>query len=61
MSGFTKGEYTSFSPNIFMKALRKASEAGMSESDFAQRDHIIELFKVKVVKNEEVVSRRKKK
>ena len=43
-----------------MKALRKTSEAGMSELDFAQRDHIIEPFKVKVVKDEEVVSRRKK-
>ena len=32
----------------------------MYESDFAQRDHIIEPFKVKVVKDEEVVSRRKK-
>ena len=39
-----------FSPDIFMKALRKTSEAGMSESDFAQRDRIIEPFRVKVVK-----------
>ena len=43
-----------------MKALRKTSEAGMSELDFAQRDHIIEPFKVKVIKDEEIVSRRKK-
>ena len=32
----------------------------MSESDFAQRDYIIEPFKVKVIKDEEVVLRRKK-
>ena len=57
---FAKGEDTSFSPDIFMKVLKKTSEAGMSESDFAQRDDIIEPFKVKVVKDEEVVSRRKK-
>ena len=57
---FAKGEDLCFSPNIFMNALRKTSEAGMSELDFAQRDHIIEPFKVKVVKEEEVVSRRKK-
>ena len=43
-----------------MNALRKTSEAGMSELDFAQRDHIIEPFKVKVVKEEKVGSRRKK-
>jgi len=42
-----------------MKALKKTSEVGIPESDFAQRDHIIEPFKVKVVKDEEVVSRRK--
>ena len=59
LSDFAKGEYTSFSPDISMKALRKTSEAGMSESDFAQRDHIIEPFKVKITKDE-VVSRRKK-
>jgi len=40
-----------------MKALKKTSEAG---SDFAQRDRIIEPFKVKVVKEEKVGSRRKK-
>jgi len=57
---FAKAEDISFSPDIFMKALRKPSEAGMSESDFAQRDHIIEPFKVKVIKDEEVVLRRKK-
>ena len=57
---FAKGKDLCFSPNIFMNALRKTSEAGMSELDFAQRDHIIEPFKVKVVKDEEVVSRRKK-
>jgi hypothetical protein len=43
-----------------MKALKKTSEAGISESDFAQRDHIIEPFKMKVIKDEEIVSRRKK-
>ena len=57
---FAKGEDLCFSPNIFMNALRKTSEAGMSELDFAQRDHIIEPFKVKVIKDEEVVLRRKK-
>jgi len=57
---FAKGEDSHFSPNIFMKALRKTSEAGMSELDFAQRDHIIEPFKVKVVKDQEVISRRKR-
>ena len=57
---FAKGEDLCFSPNIFIKGLRKTSEAGMSELDFAQRDHIIEPFKVKVIKDEEIVSRRKK-
>ena len=57
---FAKGEDLRFSPNIFMKALRKTSEAGMSELDFAQRDHIIEPFKVKIVKDQEVISRRKR-
>ena len=57
---FGKGEDLCFSPNIFMKALRKTSEAGMSELDFAQRDHIIEPFKVKIVKDQEVISRRKR-
>ena len=57
---FAKGEDLCFSPNIFMNALRKTSEAGMSELDFAQRDHITEPFKVKVVKDQEVISRRKR-
>ena len=58
---FAKGEDLCFSPNIFMKALRKTSEAGMSELDFAQRAHISEeLFKVKIVKDQEVISRRKR-
>ena len=57
---FAKGEDLCFSPNIFMNALRKTSEAGMSELDFAQRDHITEPFKVKIVKDQEVISRRKK-
>ena len=57
LSDFAKAEDISFSPEIFMKALRKTSEA---ESDFAQRDRIIEPFKVKVVKEEKVGSRRKK-
>ena len=57
---FAKGEDLLFSPNIFMNALRKTSEAGMSELDFAQRDHIIEPFKVKIVKDQEVISRRKR-
>ena len=57
---FAKGEDLCFSPNIFMNALRKTSEAGMSELDFAQRDHIIEPFKVKIVKDQEVISRRKR-
>ena len=57
---FAKGKDLCFSPNIFMKALRKTSEAGMSELDFAQRDHIIEPFKVKIVKDQEVISRRKR-
>ena len=57
---FAKGEDLRFSPNIFMKALRKTSEVGMSELDFAQRDHIIEPFKVKIVKDQEVISRRKR-
>ena len=60
LSDFAKGEYISFSPTIFMKALRETSEAGIPESDFAQRDQIIEPFKVKVIKDKEVVSRRKK-
>ena len=57
---FAKGKDLCFSPNIFMKALRKTSEAGMSELDFAQRYHITEPFKVKVVKDQEVISRRKR-
>ena len=57
---FATGEDLCFSPNIFMKALRKTSEAGMSELDFAQRAHIIEPFKVKIVKDQEVISRRKR-
>ena len=57
---FAKGEDLLFSPKIFMNALRKTSEAGMSELDFAQRDHIIEPFKVKIVKDQEVISRRKR-
>ena len=56
---FAKGEDLCFSPNIFMNALRKTSEAGMSELDFAQRYHITEPFKVKIVKDQEVISRRK--
>ena len=60
MSDFAKGEDVCFSPDIFMKALRKTPEAGMSESDFTQRDRVIEPFKVKIVKEEEVVSKRKK-
>ena len=32
----------------------------MTKSDFTQRDRIIEPFRVKVVKDEEVLSRRKK-
>ena len=57
---FAKGKDLCFSPNIFMKALRKTSEAGMSELDFAQRYHITEPFKVKIVKDQEVISRRKR-
>ena len=57
---FAKGEDLCFSPNIFMNALRKTSEAGMSELDFAQRDYIKEPFKVKIVKDQEVISRRKR-
>ena len=34
----------------FYESLKKNSEAGMSESDFAQRDRIIEPFRVKIVK-----------
>ena len=60
LSDFAKREDICFSPDIFINALRKTSKAGMSESDFAQRDSIIEPFKVKVVKEEEVVPRRKK-
>ena len=60
MFDFAKGEDLCFSPNIFMKALRKTSEAGMSELDFAQRYHITEPFKVKIVKDQEVISRRKR-
>lgn len=60
LSDFAKAEDISFSPDIFMKALRKPSEAGMPESNFAQQDYIIEPFKVKVIKDEEVVLRRKK-
>ena len=40
---FAKEESASFSPNIFLKTLRKRSEACMSESDFAERDHIVVL------------------
>jgi hypothetical protein len=58
--GFAKEKDTCFSPGVFMKTLRKTSEAGMSESDFAQRDRIVEPFKVKVVKEKGVFSRRKK-
>ena len=57
---FAKGEDLCFSPNIFLNALRKTSEAGMSELDFAQRDHITEPFKVKIVKDQEVISTRKR-
>jgi len=32
----------------------------MSESEFAERDHVVTPFKVKVVKDREVRSRRKK-
>ena len=60
LSDFAKGEDICFSPDIFMKALRKTSGAGMSESYFVQRDRIIEPFKVKIIKDEEVISRRKK-
>jgi hypothetical protein len=57
LSYFAKREDRCFSPDIFINALRKTSEAGMSESDFAQRSHIIEpYFKVKVVK-EEVITK----
>ena len=57
---FAKEENTCFSPDNFIPASRKTSEAGISESDFAQRDHIIEPFKVKIVKDQEVISRRKR-
>ena len=57
---FAREEETFFSPDNFIKALRKCSEVGMSNSEFAERDHIVTPFKVKVVKNEEVVLRRKK-
>ena len=43
---FAKGEDLCFSPNIFMNTLRKTSEAGMSELDFAQRDHILSLIHI---------------
>ena len=57
---FAKGEDLCFSPNIFMNELRKTSEAGMSELDFAQRHNVLEPFKVKIVKDQEVISRRKR-
>ena len=57
---FAKEEDTPFSPDIFIKTLRKHSEVGMSESEFAERDHTVPPFKVKVVKDEEFVPRRKK-
>lgn len=45
LSDFEKEEDIIFLPDIFIKALRKISEADMSESDFAERDHIILPFK----------------
>lgn len=54
---FAKEEDTYFSPDIFIKTLRRCSEVGMPESEFAERDHIVPPFKVKVVKKEEVALR----
>ena len=47
---FCKGRRYMFIARHFYESLKKNSEAGMSESDFAQRDRIIEPFKVKIVK-----------
>ena len=57
---FAKGEDLRFSPNIFMNGLRKTSQAGMSELDYAEKYHITEPFKVKIFRDQEVISRRKK-
>ena len=56
---FAKEENTSFSLDIFIKTFRKNYEVGVPESKFAERDHIVTPFNVKVIKDEEVVSRRK--
>ena len=53
---FARGEDRSFSPDNFIPALRKCFEAEMPESGFAERDHIIPPFKVKIVKNEKTIS-----
>ena len=60
LCNFGKEEGASFSPDIFLKALRECSMACTSESYFGERDHITPSFKVKIVKDEEVVLRRKK-
>ena len=57
---FAKEENTSFSLDIFIKTFRNNYEVWMPESKFAERDYIVTPFNVKVIKDEEVVSRRKK-
>jgi hypothetical protein len=59
LSGFAKEEGTHFSLDIFIKTLEKISEAGMSESNFAERDHIPAPFKMEIVKDEEAVLKQK--
>ena len=55
-----KEEDTSFSPDNFIKTLRRCFEVGMPGSEFSEGEHVVPPFKVKVVENEEVVLRRKK-
>lgn len=60
LSDFGKGSDLYFSPELLLNSLRKVSESRMTESDFAERDSWPAAFKVKIVKDEKTILRRKK-
>jgi len=55
---FSKGER--FYPDNFIPTLRECSEAGFSESQFTERYYIVKPFKVKLVRDDSIISDRKR-
>jgi hypothetical protein len=53
---FAKEKDMCFSPDNFIPALKKCSEVGFPESQFAAKYNILTPFKVKIVKDEKSIS-----